>query len=335
MHSPVLYYLILQGFALGPFHQGLTWFQFLDRKNSSYYLSRENRLWSAFAPMCIIVVSMIAYWFSPPILYLLYVLWTIQHIAKQNIGILLLYHNHDANEAVPARALETRTIESFAALFSFMFLQNFVQTGTATELAVTIILIVLAVETTWTTSKLIANLSLQIKGGKSLNVPACGFWILSCLAFSPFLLTREINQGLFVALVMHWFQYIGLNAILVKRKYASTAHTADVVGKQPLICFLAVGILYAVIAMPVDLLTVGGISEDAWGLRLLAGFVSGLTFSHYFLDAFIWRFRDSHNRASILAFVKTNAKLSSSQVVQEKGRLPSAHFLEHTTSNVS
>jgi hypothetical protein len=140
--------------------------------------------------------------------------------------------------------------------------------------------------------------------GKALNAPALVFWMISCLAFIPFALAKDYGQGLFVALVMHWFQYVGLNAMLIRRKYSTDANKRVLIGGKPAALFFTVGLLFVLVAMPVQAFALSGIDPNQWFLRILVGIVYGLTLSHYFLDAFIWRFREPFNRAAILSYLK-------------------------------
>jgi hypothetical protein len=251
-----------------------------------------------------VVLAVGAYWLSPVLLIFIYVIWTIQHIAKQNVGILLLYHNYDGDEAIVARDTEIRSVETAAAMFSFLFLNGFIEQTGWIALAVHLVIMVTAIELVWLLIRYIGSLVSQLQAGKSLNAPAFAFWVISLLTFVPFALAKNYGQGLFVALVMHWFQYVGLNAILVKRKYSIGTNKRSLIGHQPLILFCAVGVLFAALSLPIELLTIGGINPEAWQLRIFAGLVYGFTLSHYFLDAFIWRFRDPFNRASILTYLK-------------------------------
>ncbi|MBS1953673.1 MAG: hypothetical protein JST89_05800 [Cyanobacteria bacterium SZAS-4] len=305
VNSPFLLFLILQGFALGPFHQGLTWFQYFDKANLQQYSHSQNLFWAFVAPILVVVFSTLTYWFSPPLLLFVYVVWTIQHIAKQNIGILLLYHNQARNEAIVPRDIEARSIETSAALFSFLFLNGFIaQTGWV-AVAVHLLIAFLSIELIWLTVRFAMNLKRQVSvDGKSLNAPALVFWTLSCLAFIPFALAKDYGQGLFVALIMHWFQYVGLNAMLVRRKYSVESNKRLLIGGKPLLLFAGVGILFALVSMPVQAFAINPVNPNNWTLRILVGFVYGLTLSHYFLDAFIWRFREPFNRAAILSYLK-------------------------------
>lgn len=305
IQSPVLLFLILQGFAIGPFHQGLTWFQFLDERNLGEYRKSKNRFWAFITPILLIAATAAVYWFSASAVMFVYVLWTIQHIAKQNIGVLLLYHNYGQNEAVVPRDLECRSIETSSALFSFLFLNGFVSQTSWSATAIHLLIALLSVELAWLIMRFSTNLLKQVRDQhKLLNVPALAVWIISCLAFLPFAAAKDYGQGLFVALIIHWFQYIGINAILARRKYDSEASKRMLIGSQPAVAFCAVGMLFVMVSLPVQLLSLNGIPSDNWALRILAGVVYGMTLSHYFLDAFIWRFREPFNRSAILDYLK-------------------------------
>lgn len=315
VNSPFLLFLILQGFALGPFHQGLTWFQYFDKANLRQYSQSKNLFWAFAAPVLIVIFAIVAYWFSPPLLLFVYIAWTIQHIAKQNIGILLLYHNQSRNEAVVHRDIETRSVETSAALFSFAFLNGFIAQSGWIAVAVHLLIAFLSIELIWLTVRFVIDLKRQVTvERKSLNAPALIFWMLSCLAFIPFALAKDYGQGLFVALIMHWFQYIGLNAMLVRRKYSVESNKNLLIGGKPAVLFVCTGLLFALVSMPVQAFTVNQVDPNNWTLRILIGLVYGLTLSHYFLDAFIWRFREPFNRAAILSYLKPQSNSASSSL---------------------
>ncbi len=310
VNSPLLLFVILQGFSLGPFHQGLTWFHYFDKENLEQYSAQKNFFWAFCAPVLVIAFAAVAYWFSPPFLLCIYVMWTIQHIAKQNVGILLLYHNHERNEAIVPRQIEARSVESSAALFSFLFLNGFIAQSGWIALAVHSLIALLIFEVMWLMVRFALSLKHQVRvEHKSLNGPALVFWMISCLAFIPFALAKDYGQGLFVALVMHWFQYIGLNAMLVRRKYSTAAAKSMLIVGKPALLFFSVGLLFAVVALPVQAFALNGIDPNQWQLRILAGVVYGMTLSHYLLDAFIWRFREPFNRTAFLRHLKPHRDL--------------------------
>lgn len=322
VNSPFLLFLILQGFALGPFHQGLTWFQYFDKTNLRHFSQSKNLFWAFVAPALVVVFATVVYWFSPALMIFVYVVWTIKHIAKQNVGILLLYHNHARNEAIVPRDIETRSIETSAALFSFLFLNGLVAQSGWIAVAVHLLIAVLSIEFIWLTARFVISLKHQIVSeGKALNAPALVLWMMSCLVLVPFALAKDYGQGLFVALVMHWFQYVGLNAMLIRRKYSVQSNKKLLIGGRPAALFFFVGIFYALLSMPIEAFAINPINPSNWILRILVGFVSGLTLSHYFMDALIWRFREPFNRAAILSYLKPQLNLTP----PHPDALPSLH----------
>ena len=320
-NSPILSLLLLQGFGLAPFHQGVTWFHYFDRTNRTHYTVAKNIWWAIILPLAIVVLSTGCFFFSPPVFFFVFVLWTIQHIAKQNVGILLLYHNHDLNEAVVERDVEVGSVQTASAMFSFLFLNGVLKQDGPVAMAVHLVIFITAIELGYLLLRYGKSLVQQVREGKSLNAPALAFWALSILALAPFAFSKDYNQGLFVALVMHWFQYVGLNGILVSRKYSDQKNKQALAWQRPLLLFCAVGILYAVLAMPVDLLEGTGINPHSWQVRLVAGVVNGFTLAHYFLDAYIWRFREPFNRTSLLAYLKPRRKSSPTFAFVEEPEL--------------
>jgi hypothetical protein len=316
-NSPILLLLLLQGFGLAPFHQGVTWFHYLDRKNRAHYVSEKNIYWSIVLPIAIVLVGTLLFFFAANLFFLVYVIWTIQHIAKQNVGILLLYHNHDLNEIVIDRRLEVGSLQTAAALFSFLFLNGIIKQDGFVALAVHLVILFTAAELAYSLLRCAKSFSTQVNAGKSINAPALAFWALSLIAFLPFALANDYNQGLFIALVMHWFQYIGLNGILVSRKYSDESNKRNLPWPRAILLFAAVGLLFVLLSLPVGLIEAMGVDIHSWQLRIAAGIVNGFVLVHYFQDAFIWRFREPFNRESLLAHLKPSRQLSSLTLVGE------------------
>lgn len=310
--SPILLTLFLQGFGIGPFHQGITWFHYFDANNREHYGSGNNKLWSVILPAVIVFLTTVLFWYYPLAVTFVYVLWTIQHIAQQNVGVMLLYHNHGRNEVIVDRNIEVRSIQTAAAFFSFLFLAHMiVGVDKYTYAAVYGVVAATALELLYLVGRYVDQIYKQVKTGKSLNVPSLCFWLLSLGTLAPLgIFARDYTQGLFAALVIHWFQYIGLNAILVRRKYGEESNKRALTGHRPIALFVSMGVFYAVLSMPLLTVLGNGFNVQAlpWQIRLLAGIFNGLTLAHYFVDAFMWRFRDEFNRKSLLAYLKPSTR---------------------------
>src|SRR5262249_22236445 len=108
----------------------------------------------------------------------------------------------------------------------------------------------------------------------------------------------------------HWFQYIGLNYILVKYKYAPDSPHLQSLPRIPvwplffatctlwMLTWLAIGTTQ--LSLPANSLT----------MSILAGTIIGFANCHYFLDAFLWRFREQYQREAVLPYILAPRKAS-------------------------
>lgn len=304
--------VVSSGFGAGPFHGGPTWFVYFDRRNIAHWGSSPGKATIFFIlPPALMLLSVVGMLTVPHITNAVYIFWTVQHLVQQNFGILSLYHNHGANEAVPDRVLEKASLY-FSCLASTLIMVlrlNFEGLGSIPGLPLVI----------WTAAfaafgancTYIAVTVKQLRAGKSLNVPALVFWLLSVCFFLPAaFLGRTGYHALLIPLVLHWFQYIGLNYVLVGRKYAGE-DGANLPSSHPLalltlVCLLTVA---AVLAMNIAALADNALSVTA--RRMLVGAVFGLSIVHYYLDAFIWRFREPYQRQAILPYLLAGRAVSS------------------------
>ena len=117
----ILISLIATAFGLGPFHQGATWFAYLDSQNRAHWKEHSvKRLVFFLGPVVIFVLSLIAVFYWPGLLVMTWILWSIQHLVQQNVGILLLYHNYKAGEAIVNRQIEVASQQMSAIFFTLI-----------------------------------------------------------------------------------------------------------------------------------------------------------------------------------------------------------------------
>jgi len=303
--APVLLAVLLDGFGIGAFHLGATWYHYFDERNRKHYTSRSNLWWSAILPVVLIISTIGGSIFAPDLVYFVYLVWTIQHLTQQNVGILRLYHNQPSIEAVVERSLEASTVQAAAVMFGFMFLARIVMPHTWQATVVQITAALCAIEFSSVMVRYIRQLFSQLRSGKALNVPAQAFWIISLVFLAPLgCFAQSISQGIILALFMHWIQYIGLNAILVQKKYAQPGEKRFVLTGRPLVLFCTIGFLFALIKVPAETLTALNVGQMTWQYQIVNGLFLGLAFTHYLQDTFIWRFKDEFNKQAILQFLK-------------------------------
>ncbi len=297
--------LISNAFGAGPFHFGATWFPYFDRQNFQHFwqdpLKRKVFFW---APPAILAISIGAFFICVPLITFIWLVWTIQHIVQQNVGILLLYHRYQEGEAMVDRGIEVRSQQLSAVFFSLMFFHRIMMNGLLSPL-MNILELIALIAAVLAIRLYIVSLCKQLQSGCSLNLSAFSFWLFSvfCMAPAAFI-GKDYAQAFIIPLTVHWFQYLAINYVLVNRKYSHQSNLSqNLPVSHPLLLFLAVcGITLAV----VFIVTVIShqCSPGTIMYNLFGGFVMAIGLIHYFLDAFLWRFRDPFLRQTVLPFLK-------------------------------
>ncbi|MCA9805764.1 MAG: hypothetical protein KC777_27520, partial [Cyanobacteria bacterium HKST-UBA02] len=223
--SAILSFIVLQGLGLGPLHLGMTWAHFKDSDTRDHLIGpgKKRLLLAGAAVLGILGLSAVLTLAAPVLVIALFMATSIHHIAKQNEGILLLYHNRDG-ECLPPRELENRTIILSAWLCAIIFLARQAPPASLQQLALSALAAVVSLFFAFSIRNYLASILMQARTGLAINVPALMFWGV-CVAFLfPFAFQGEnYTTALFAPLVMHWFQYVFINWILVCRRQASKA----------------------------------------------------------------------------------------------------------------
>lgn len=321
--APIWAIILLNALGAGPLHQGATWFQFLDRKNRARFTSSLKATTTyVIGPIVVFVGTIALMMLCPPAAVLIFFAWSLQHIVAQNTGILLLYHNHDSNEARADRGIELRSqwmpALTFGLIFTFQVLfdaakQDLLVGGPHIRLtpfsnAVTAlsygfpVVAALGVYSGWLVLQYIYQLLRQVQQGKTLNVPALLFWLYSISSMVPLVLFGgRFEEANLIPSTVHWFQYILLNSVLVKNKYTGD-RTADLPTRAPAVLFVQVCLLAVVLVMGTSVLAVSSAKQPLLQ-QLLISVVMAFGGVHYYLDAFVWRFKDEHIRQATLPYL--------------------------------
>lgn len=297
--------LMLIFYAGNVIHQGATWFHYMDKRNREYYLgTTKQRVKFIVLPILVLTLAIVGGIVWYPFVWLVYMAWSLPHFTQQNAGILLLYHNHKQGEAIVPRNLEMRS-QQLAGLFFYLVAIHRCSLGN-TDVAVASSLLcgIVGVAALVGVLMYLANLFTQVRNGAYLNMPAFLFWIASVLFFLPFALPGIMDfEALWILpSLMHWLQYVGLNYVLVRRKYAEPKQIENLPVKKPIVFFVGFCLSILVIQYGSFLF-----SHAAWPEKPLLSIWSsvflGLGMVHYLLDGFIWKFREPYNRETILTYL--------------------------------
>jgi len=297
--------VFLNAFGLGDFHVGITWLNYFDRKNLDYYKSsRAKRAIYYLAPPLIIVFTVLGSFFCPAATASVYMIWSVQHLVQQNVGLLLLYHNHGQNEAIVNRTLEVRSLHLAAIFFSLLFAQRIFLMQLAQFAIWKIMVALVGIAFVVAILLYLRELIVQLRRGAYLNVPAFLFWCLSIYFFMPFaFLGNSFLDALLIANIMHWAQYIGIMFVLVKRKYADEQIKNLPMG-HPVMFFFVMGLGGLLLLELGRALPQTAIHLPPLLSQSLLSVVLGFGMVHYFQDAFMWRFREPYYRETVLAYLR-------------------------------
>lgn len=303
--------LLLEAFGAGAFHWGPTWFAYFDKKNRESWKAQPLKFAVFFiAPMIVLPLCIVGSIYIPWLVTLITMIWALQHLIQQNVGIGLLYHNQNQGEAIVDRTTEMRSQQAPAIFFaSILYWRHFF--GSPSFWVYKLIGVILFAIAAYFVGKYLIEFTKQVRDGAAVNVPSLAFWALSVLAFLPCAyLGNRPDDCFLIPLTMHWFQYIGLNYMLVRNKYVETSdNTANlpIPSVSPVLLFVVTGAVGIGILILIKLgMNVKNVSPLA--TQVLAGTYMGIANLHYLHDAFLWRFREEHARKTILPFLMSYRK---------------------------
>lgn len=303
--NAVLYAVILlEVIGLGAFHQGATWFHFLDRENRQhYFLGWKGKLNFVAGPLLLFLATVAGEVYYPALTFFLYVCWSLNHAVQQNIGVLLLYQNSKSDEVKIPRSIQSWSQRFMALSFALMFFRRVLLPGQTAlgDLMWFPIGLSLLVGIGYSIAY-IFTLGNQLSAGKYVNMPSFLFWLLCVAYLIPFaFLGNNYDDAVMIPLVVHWCQYIGINYIVAQRKYDGGL-SDNLPIKHPVLLYLISGFALVALAVTLTYIQKAESNETLPG-QLLAGALLGLGMVHYYLDGFIWRFRDKFPREAMLPYL--------------------------------
>lgn len=302
--SLFLTFLFAHGFGLGPFHIGITYFHYLDRRNLRAYMKPENITHAFLLPALSFIVTVPLFCCAPSLLAILTIWVSMHHTTQQNIGFLMLYQNHDKNEIAVDRQTTFMSLHAVTLLFGMVFFHNCIRKGPLVACAIDWGMAISGIIAAAFVYRYLAAMFKQYKVGRDLNVPAVAFWLLSAMFYVPFLIYgKNISQGMAIGTFVHLFQYIGLNFILAKRKYSRDENAEQLlVPLKPLMLLAVCGLAW--LALNAILFAFAESMRGGLGCPILMGLITGVGVQHFVQDTYIWKLRFRHNREAILPYLK-------------------------------
>lgn len=254
-------------------------------------------------PPLLIATGIVATISCPQFLFGALTICHIDHLLQQSVRLSRLYRK-ESKYATAKFPLEAASQYSVALAFSLVGFYRFDFLSFSSfpgAFPLTIATCVVAVVSA------IAYLAGILKShfkGLPLHIPALLFWVLSVLAWAPGAFVSNFYLAFLIPLTIHWFQFIGMNAVLVERK-AKAAQTTSKASERsrlsPSFTLLSVCFVYMSMFIFIDYICHASVSVYLKGLSV--GVLAGLAMCHYMLDTFIWRFQDDYPKEHILPYI--------------------------------
>ena len=280
-------------------HYMSTYTFFMGDANRRYYRSRQLAFFGGPIGIALAVAALWVLRFPPIIQFVVFV-WNVWHVARQNNGILSMYRRLNGgmrSEFQPANwallglsgAMTFWRIDRFPPVGGPLA-QLHPEAGHALALALGVIgLVALAI--------LLVRMHAP---GRRVAWQEWAFLGSAVVMFHPYLWVSDYTVATLGMLMGHFVQYLALVWMLHRRTYEGAEHA----GSAPqrllervstrttlvLVAFLVCGAFFLVANQASTALGVPSVYTVSW---------FAFTFIHFYLDGFLWAFRDPYIRDSV------------------------------------
>lgn len=281
---------------LGLTHFGSTWSFYFDRVNLRHFA--ENKWVFYYIPVCIfgtaIVLTLIGrtewlaiitYWFSG------------FHVMKQSSGFVALYRSRLGIFGAFDRKLDNWTVTAASTYCLFARFEHrtdfgyeaILQTPVAAAAFVVFRIVLVLLLAVWL-FRAVKRISQHGRAALPITLGS----VASIVMFTPFLYMDDMQSAFMTNLTGHYTQYLGLVWMINRRKYTSDAlsrHGSTFLSaiSQNFLYLMLVLVGYAVVISACSAVTPVFI---------------GLMWIHFFVDRYLFRFRDPFVRESLLPYLK-------------------------------
>ncbi len=284
-------------FFLGLTHFGATWFFYVDATNRNYFKARSWIFY--YIPLLLILLPValavsklsvlilaITYWFSG------------YHVTKQSVGVTSLYRSRLGIFDAKDRKIDMSVIMS--ASFLALFGRNFLYKDFGYEFIVTmpygkIFIGVLGMVFIYSFIRWMIVMIQRFRNHGLMALPLFLFTIVSIVLFTPFLYVKDFQVAFMSNLLGHYTQYLVLTWSINRNKYGpknkeqATVPILSYLSRSFPLYFMAL-IIYAAVVFLAGQISV-----------LLP--VVGLTWAHFYVDGYLFKFKDPNMRKMILPYI--------------------------------
>jgi hypothetical protein len=277
-------------------------------ENRAYHKSRWIPFFAGPVLLAAVFGLMVAFR-VPVIIQCAIFFWNTWHVSRQSCGILSLYrHKSGVNDPSQKRVanLAIISVSSWFALWNV---------GTNPEVVTffrmihprfgQVLFAGLGVLAVLSILRLLVSLITRTRAGQPPTLAELAFIGTSLTLFYPYLLIRDSGTATFVILLPHYVQYLGIVWLLHRRRFGNAEERAADGGEsagQRAVAYLSthtwllVPVLFSIGAAFLAFYLVTRRTSHA---MLYENIYLLVAFEHFYLDGYIWAFKQPHVRKTI------------------------------------
>jgi len=279
------YLIVLTILLLAEPHFAATWPIFINKKNTQYI--QKNKFSLIYGNLFIFIFCILGFIFFRNTFLLIFYFFNVFHVTKQSIGVLRLYENKEIG-----LNFKIHSIYIFNALF---FLIGFFKFYTNTIDEITMVYVNYVVY-------LSLILTIILFYFKYRDLRKIFLMISGIIIFLPICFIENPVHGILMGVTIHYSQYLIITAkVKIGREGFKIESLFELTKKLSKSNFLKFILIYSLLMTFFSISTKIFINESFLKNLLIIP----ITFQmlHFYIDSYIWRFRDAHNRKEVFRYI--------------------------------
>ncbi len=313
-------FLLFGFFIVGMAHYVSTFSFYLPDENLKHYKSRAFAFFAG--PLLILgIVAALRFGAGLNLLLSTIFLWNAWHVSLQSCGILSIYR-HRSGAAASEKALANAAVISMGAMFLALSIDRFDPLGRPlaavwkglplTLVAIATLCAAVAVP------RCILQMRRRARDGKPPTIAEGIFLFASLMLFHPYAWVQNAELATAGMLIGHFVQYIALVWLLHRRKFAQASgsrhqHVLTALTRSPLL------LAAALLTVSVGLFIFDRWMNHAGAVEIYAWLWNALVLTHFYLDGFIWSFKNPFVRQTMGPYL--SAGYSTGSITSAAARL--------------
>lgn len=269
-------------------HFGATWSIFFNKNNYEYYKSKKEAFY--FGTIILIVLCILGFIFFKPLFFLIFYGFNIYHVTRQSIGVCKLYSKNSYEQL-----FQIYLIYIFNVIFFIIGLFRF-YIPLIEDSLIEIVSIIFGSLILMTT---------LFQYFKYKNIKNALTTLTGMIIFYPICFVDNPVHAILLGVTMHYSQYI----VITSKVYFGRINSLENFSKGNLFKLFKSKYFFLIASYGVimGILSLTGKLENDILKNLIFLPILGQML-HFYLDGFLWRFSEKHNREMTLRYLHTPLK---------------------------